>query len=449
MADSSVSVTEGSGKNIDTRTNAAGDHRQVIVLGNPTATDSVAEVQATDPSSNTLGLVVRDVNTSAIVAQLASGVAVTGTLTGITNSIAVHVLSTAGTMAVDIGKTAGTITIRTDPGYELGSIRGISNTIGAHITGTSGTLTFYLDPGTTLEGIQSTVGVRITETAGTLQVKLDRESVISGIQSTISVVPVTGSNVKLYDDGFDAMRVSIVGNSVSSSLLISGQQAAGTNIPLQVNSSGAIKVYDIAGGSITINAMPTTSGVYLAGTAGTLHVRLADNSAGLATDDLALTPATDVGFPIMGFFDDTATDSVDEGDAGFLRMTGNRIQMVHSDSTASMFVASGTASGVSVSGNTIISPSANASFKIHAFSVQTTGLVSLVATFTNGGGSATEFWRALVTPASTTSETRGANLSSAGPGSPLFVTGTSTTLALRLDTATLVHYTVAYTKESA
>lgn len=70
MADNSVSVTEGSGKDIDTRTNAAGDHRQVIVVGNPSATDSVAEVQATDPNSSGLGLVVREPNTTAIVSGL-------------------------------------------------------------------------------------------------------------------------------------------------------------------------------------------------------------------------------------------------------------------------------------------------------------------------------------------------------------------------------------------
>ncbi len=406
MADSSISVTEGSGKNVDTRTNAAGDHRQVIVLGDSSVTDSVAAVQSTDPASNTQGIVVRDVNTSAIVAQLASGVAVSGSLTGITNSIAAHILSTGGTigvflkpgtlavsldpghqlgnigtiasitasiaahilstngtMAVNIGKTDGTITVRTDPSYELGSIRGINSSISAHILSTGGTLGVSLKP-------------------GTIAVSLDPGYTLGNIGSITSIT-----------------------NSIA---------------------------------------------IHLLSTGGTLNVKLDPSSAGRHTDDTAFDVATDVGSPIMGLFDDTATDSVDEGDAGVMRMTGNRIQMVHSDGTQSIFTASGTASGVSVSGNTIISPSANYSFKVYAFSIQTTGIVSIATKFTNGAGtSPTEFWRPLITSSSSTSAPIGANLSTAGPGSPLFVTGTSTTLALVLDSATLVHYSVAYTKESA
>lgn len=122
--------------------------------------------------------------------------------------------------------------------------------------------------------------------------------------------------------------------------------------------------------------------------------------------------------------------------------------LVNTQGTASIFTVSGSVSGVSVSGNTIISPSANASFKIFSFSIQTTGQVSLTTKFTNGAGtSPTEFYRPLITAAGVTGA-QGANLVSA-PFAPLFITGTSTTLALVLDSATLVHYSVSYIKESA
>lgn len=42
------------------------------------------------------------------------------------------------------------------------------------------------------------------------------------------------------------------------------------------------------------------------------------------TDDAAFTPGTDPVVPIAGQLDDTGTDSVDEGDAGALRMSANR-----------------------------------------------------------------------------------------------------------------------------
>lgn len=48
MADSNVEITEGSGISIDTRTESTnGNHRQVVVLGSPTANAGVAEVDAT------------------------------------------------------------------------------------------------------------------------------------------------------------------------------------------------------------------------------------------------------------------------------------------------------------------------------------------------------------------------------------------------------------------
>ena len=70
MADSKIDVTQGSGVSVDTRTNDDGHHRQVVVLGHETAINSVASVQATDPSSSARGLVVRDPNSTTIVSGL-------------------------------------------------------------------------------------------------------------------------------------------------------------------------------------------------------------------------------------------------------------------------------------------------------------------------------------------------------------------------------------------
>jgi hypothetical protein len=49
MADSAVAVTAGSGTNIDTRTETTnGNHRQVVVLGDPETNEGVAPVDATN-----------------------------------------------------------------------------------------------------------------------------------------------------------------------------------------------------------------------------------------------------------------------------------------------------------------------------------------------------------------------------------------------------------------
>ena len=70
MPDSNIDITPGTGASVDTRTNVSGDHRQVTVVGGPSADDSVAEVLAKDPSSSDEGLVVRDPNSTAIVSGL-------------------------------------------------------------------------------------------------------------------------------------------------------------------------------------------------------------------------------------------------------------------------------------------------------------------------------------------------------------------------------------------
>ena len=70
MADNSIAVdpgTGGSAKNVDTRTNTGGDHRQVIIIGDQTANDAIAVVTSADAgvATSEYGMVVRPLNTDA------------------------------------------------------------------------------------------------------------------------------------------------------------------------------------------------------------------------------------------------------------------------------------------------------------------------------------------------------------------------------------------------
>lgn len=67
---------------------------------------------------------------------------------------------------------------------------------------------------------------------------------------------------------------------------------------------------------------------------GELRVTTAGGSAPSHTDDAAFTVATDNVSPIGALLDDTATDSVDEGDVGVLRMSADRRLYVDADITA-------------------------------------------------------------------------------------------------------------------
>lgn len=123
--------------------------------------------------------------------------------------------------------------------------------------------------------------------------------------------------------------------------------------------------------------------------------------------------------------------------------------LVNAFHTANIFTVSGSTSGISASGVTLVAPSANASFKVFIFSLQTTAIGSSVFTFTNGAGtSPTEFWRPLVTAVETSSTPKGANVAVTPPGF-IFATGVSTTLALLNPNGVLVHYSVGFIKESA
>ena len=134
MADSAVVVTAGTGTNIDTRTEATnGNHRQVVVLGDPSTNAGVAPVDATAGLKVDLGA-DNDVTVTGNVAVTNAGIttiagAVSGTEMQVdvltlpaipagTNNIGdVDVLSVVpGTGATNLGKAIDTATGATDTG---------------------------------------------------------------------------------------------------------------------------------------------------------------------------------------------------------------------------------------------------------------------------------------------------------------------------------------------
>lgn len=188
-------------------------------------------------------------------------------------------------------------------------------------------------------------------------------------------------------------------------VIASGKDGTTTR-PLRMNSDGAIKVYDLSAGTVSISNSPTLTGitnsvaVHLLSTAGTVAVKL---------------------------------------DPGY-----NVVNAAHT--IVIPRTVSGTFNGVSDLGLTLVSPDSGNNIKVFAIALTTTAQVHVSSRFTNGAGSATEFWRyALQAPSAGIA---GANLAVTPPGY-LFATGVNTTLALHLNTASLVHYSIGYFKESA
>lgn len=114
MADSAVAITAGAGTSIDTRTEATnGNHRQVVVLGDPSTNAGVAPVDATN------GLAVD------VKALPASTVAGSSSLPAGTN-----IIGRVGTRSVRIAVTP---TVSTSPAYSsadaVGGLMTFSNAV--------------------------------------------------------------------------------------------------------------------------------------------------------------------------------------------------------------------------------------------------------------------------------------------------------------------------------
>lgn len=403
MADASIAVTEGAGKNVDTRTNAGGDHRQVVVLGHESATDSVAVVQAKDPSSSDLGLVVRDPYSTNIVAGLESVRVrnlIDGTLTTVDTVTRVDRVMNLVDGTLSLVSMTQRVNNLVDGTLSLVSMTQRVNNV---VDGTLSNVyrVHNLVAGTvTVTGITASIAVHILSTNGTMGVDVGKMQQADFVTRVRNVVDGTLTTVT----GVDRVR-----NVVDGTL---------TTV------TGVDRVRNVVDGTLSLVTM-------------TQRVNnLVDGTLSLVTMTQRVNNVVDGTIGIRW-----GANAVTQPNAG--------IPAVNIYSTTNIFTVSGSTSGGTTSGVTLVSPSANASFKVFAFSLQTTGIVGSVWRFCNGSGaSQTEFFRGLATANQTSSTPVGANLAVTPPGF-LFATGVSTTLALVSDTGSLVHYTVSYFKESA
>ena len=212
-------------------------------------------------------------------------------------------------------------------------------------------------------------------------------------------------------------------NSIAVHLISTGGTIA-ANIG-KIDGTVAIYLHS-TGGTLGVNVgkIEGTSAIYLHSTGGTLGVRVGQVDGSIAVHLV--------------------------GTGGSLAVKIDPSYNVVNPSSTIIIpsTVSSSTSGVSASGITVVSPEAGHAIKVYAYSVQTTGAVSLNIRFTNGAGtSPTEFWRPLVTAGGVTG-VQGANLAVTPPGY-LFATAANTTLAILNDSASLIHYSVAYFKESA
>lgn len=154
-----------------------------------------------------------------------------------------------------------------------------------------------------------------------------------------SLVDTDGDYAPFQVDSAGSLKVAIISGAGSGGTAMTDDAAftAGTT---SITPAGGVyqatpdQVNDGDGGALRMTirralytAMETPNGdSAMDDTNDALRVNVvAGSGSGVShTDDAAFTPATDDVVPIAGVFDDTTPDSVDEGDAGAVRMSANR-----------------------------------------------------------------------------------------------------------------------------
>lgn len=183
--------------------------------------------------------------------------------------------------------------------------------------------------------VDGTVAVTGVSTVAEQQTQTTHLATIAGDTTAIETA------VQLIDDAIFAEDVPATAADKGIAVLAVRRDADTTLVGadndyanLQVNVSGALKVEAFSGETLPVSlaSVPshavTNAGTFAVQVDGATLTALQLIDDAIKTDDAAFTPATDE-VMMAGFIaDDTATDSVDEGDAGAARITLDRKQIV-------------------------------------------------------------------------------------------------------------------------
>lgn len=193
-----------------------------------------------------------------------------------------------------------------------------------------------------VEGVASGTAIS-TSVTGTVTVDSELPTAAALADNTANpTVPAVGSFGMVYDGstwdrqaGNSAGGTYVQGPAASDAAiagnpLLSGGRASDA-VPTAVSADGdAVAGWNDRRGARKIVMVDDAGDSAMDGTNNALRVNIVAGAAGgvTHTDDAAFTPATDDGVPMFAFADETGTDTVDEGDAGAVRMDTSRRLLV-------------------------------------------------------------------------------------------------------------------------
>lgn len=330
MADAAVAISAGTGTNIDTRTEGTnGNHRQVVVVGDPATNAGVAPVDATaglkvdlGADNDITGTVTANLGATdnAVIdaiqaATEATQAAVEGTLT-----VGSHAVTNAGTFATQITGDALTSLQLTDDTVYVDDADWTDNTSKHNLVGG----VYQTTPHTVTDG---DVTPFLTDANGRLIVAATDNGGALTVDGTVT------ANLSATDNAvLDAIVVDTGEIQTAVEAIQAGQLADGHNVTID-NSTGAAAVNIQDGGNtITVDGTVAVTNAALTELAAAINtdkldvnIKSSDVATGgtSAADDADFTAGTTTGTPAMGIYESTPT-SVTDGDMGVAGLTSTR-----------------------------------------------------------------------------------------------------------------------------
>lgn len=340
MADSSVPITAGSGTSIDTRTEATnGNHRQVVVLGDPSTNAGVAPVDATNGLSVTLTTALPA--GSSAIGKLAAN---SGVDIGDVDVTSVGTI-TPGTAASSLGKAEDAAHTTGDVGVMGLSVRqdtaaALADTDADYqplITDASGRLhvnvgTSALPSGAATSANQSTANTSLSNIdSDTSAIQTSVELIDDAIKTDDAAFTPATTKIMMAGFEFDDVATDSVDEGDSGAARMSANRniytqirdAAGNERGANVNASNQLSVSVDNTVTVASHAV-TNAGTFVVQENGAALTALQLIDDGVYTDDTSThSTGTSKGYGIMAAA--TPTDgSVNANDIGMVAMTTDR-----------------------------------------------------------------------------------------------------------------------------
>jgi hypothetical protein len=236
MADTAIAITAGTGTNVDTRTEATnGNHRQVVVIGDPSTNAGVAPVDATNGVSVTLTTAL-PAGTAAIGKLAAnSGVDIGDvdvTSAVITGGAVAHDAADSGN-PIKVGAKAesavSTATMvadgdRTDVYADLDGVllvrnsRPLGDVVSERISNTDGTSTAFTNFGATASTRNVITGYSVYNASATAGYVDFRDGTAGSVLWTVPLPATGGANFAIPDGIFRTTANTALAYDVSAAL---------------------------------------------------------------------------------------------------------------------------------------------------------------------------------------------------------------------------------------